>query len=100
MSEEFTELDAKDTPLELNQAEIRELSPGKFLYEITMSGDEDLHDQASDDILQRFNVVGGNTLALLMNEPINVGIETKSNSLLVDPCDNGEVDSKGCTTIS
>jgi hypothetical protein len=52
MTEEFPDPDPEDIPLEFSQAEIQELSPDKFVYEIIMSGDEDSLDQASNDSLQ------------------------------------------------
>ena len=44
MIEEFPEPGDEDTPLDLKQPEVRELSPGKFVYEVTMTGEADLHE--------------------------------------------------------
>ena len=81
MIEEFPEPGNDDTPLELQQPEIRELSSSKFVYEVTMTGEDDLHEQASDDLEQRFAAVGGNALDIAVN--VNVTFDTEHDSLLV-----------------
>eukprot|EP00505_MAST-04D_sp_SCG-Rhode-Island_P005215 Stramenopile-MAST_4_protein_5215 len=81
MIEEFPEPGDDDTPLELQQPEIRELSSSKFVYEVTMTGEDDLHEQASDDLEQRFAAVDGNALDIAVN--VNVTFDTEHDSLLV-----------------
>ena len=68
MIEEFPEPGDEDTPLDLKQPEVRELSPGKFVYEVTMTGEDDLHEQASESLEQRFTAVGGKALNLAVND--------------------------------
>ena len=82
MIEEFPEPGDEDTPLDLKQPEVRELSPGKFVYEVTMTGEDDLHEQASESLEQRFTAVGGKALNLAVND-IAVTFTPEYDSLLV-----------------
>ena len=82
MTEEFPEPGDEDTPLDLKQPEVRELSPGKFVYEVTMTGEDDLHEQASESLEQRFTAVGGKALNLAVND-IAVTFTPEYDSLLV-----------------
>ena len=82
MIEEFPEPGDEDTPLDLKQPEVRELSPGKFVYEVTMTGEDDLHEQASESLEQRFAAVGGKALNLAVND-IAVTFTPEYDSLLV-----------------
>ena len=82
LREEFYEGEPDDTAVTLKDSQFKRTKGDVYLYQITVSGDEELHEQTTEDIDAAFPS-GGMALEIDLPDTANVSVKTEQDSVAV-----------------